>query len=194
MTLCTPAAAPCTPVAVALCEPAKGSPATFDAVLYPNRSLGPLGFYALMGGIVLVSVAVGAGFVLAGAWPVTGFLGLDELLVYLAFRWNYRAGRCAELIRLDRDGLCVRQIGPDGRTREWRFDPHWVRVTMDEPPRHDSQLVLRSHGRALIIGAFLTAEERAEVARALRAALSAQREIENPEPSAAHVRSPVEAS
>jgi hypothetical protein len=66
-------------------------------------------------------------------------------------------------------------------------------VTIDDPPRHDSQLVLSSHGRALAIGAFLTAEERAEVARALRAALAAHRQGENPEPVAAHARSPTEA-
>jgi uncharacterized membrane protein len=160
-------------------------------VLYPNRSLGSLGFYLLMGGIVLVSAAIGAGFALVGAWPVAGFLGLDVLLLYLAFRWNYRAGRRAELIRLDRDGLCVRQVRPDGRTREWRFEPHWVRVTIDDPPRHDSQLVLSSHGRTLAIGAFLTAAERVEVARALRTALAAHRRIESPDgASVAHGRAP----
>jgi uncharacterized membrane protein len=190
MSLCTPAAAtPCMPAAVAPSGPA----APFHAVLYPNRSLGRLGFYALMSAIVLVSAGVGAGFVLVGAWPVTGFLGLDVLLLYLAFRWNYRAGRCAELVCLDRDGLCVRRVKPDGGIREWRFEPHWVRVSIDDPPRHDSQLVLRSHGRALAIGSFLTAEERAEVAKALRAALAAHRQSENPEPSAAHARSPAEA-
>jgi uncharacterized membrane protein len=161
-------------------------------VLYPNRSLGPLGFYALMAAIVLVSIAIGAGFTLAGAWPVSGFLGLDVLLLYLAFRWNYREGRCAELIRVDRDGLHVRQVKPDGRTREWRFEPHWVRVVIDEPPRHDSQLVLTSHGRALAIGAFLTAEERLEVAKALRAALLAHRQIEHCGLTPSHGQSPAE--
>jgi uncharacterized membrane protein len=181
------------PAAVAPCGHAGGAGARFDAVLYPNRSLGRPGFYALMSAIVLVSAGIGAGFVLVGAWPVTGFLGLDVLLLYLAFRWNYRAGRCAELIRLDRDGLRVRQVRPDGGTREWRFEPHWVRVSLDDPPRHDSQLVLRSHGRALAIGSVLTGAERAEVASALRAALAAHRQSANPEPSAPHGRSPAPA-
>jgi uncharacterized membrane protein len=189
MSLCPPAATPCIPAAVAPCGPAM----PFDAVLYPHRSLAPLGFQVLMAAIVLASVALGAGFVLAGAWPVTGFLGLDVLLLYLAFRWNYRAGRCAELIRLDQDGLCVRQVRPDGRTRAWRFEPHWVRVTIDDPPRHDSQLVLSSHGRALAIGAFLTAAERAEVAEALRAALATHRRLDNPEAIAPYGRGPNEA-
>jgi uncharacterized membrane protein len=148
----------------------------FDAVLYPHRSLPPLGFAILMGAVVAVSAAVGAGFFLIGAWPVTGFFGLDVLLLWLAFRWNYRQGRRAELIRLDQQGLTVRRIEPSGRHREWRFEPYWVRVTMDDPPRPDSQLMVGSHGRQLVIGAFLTPEERLEIATALRAALRDQQD------------------
>jgi uncharacterized membrane protein len=183
---------PCAPAAVTHCGPAGETPARFDAVLYPYRSLDPLGFHALMAGIVLMSAALGAGFMLAGAWPVTGFLGLDVVLLYLAFRWNYRSGRRAELIRLDQDGLCIRQVRPGGGTREWRFEPHWVRVTIDDPPRRDSQLVLSSHGRALAIGAFLTVEERVEVARALRAALLAHRRAGPPDPAAPPTRARLE--
>jgi uncharacterized membrane protein len=169
MTLCTPADVPSGRLTVA-------PPAPFDAVLYPNRSLGRFGFHLLMAAIVLVSGAIGAAFVLAGAWPVTGFLGLDVVLLYLAFRWNYRQGRRAEFIRLDGSGLVVRRVDPDGRTREWCFDARWVRVTIDDPPRSDSQLTLSSHGRALVVGAFLTPEERLELGKALRAALFAHRQ------------------
>ena len=35
---------------------------------------------------------------------------------------------------------------------------------IDDPPRHDSLLTLGSHGRSLVVGAFLSAEERLEVA------------------------------
>ena len=42
-----------------------------------------------LGGLSFVSGMI---FVLLGAWPVFGFFGLDVLLVYLAFRANYRAG------------------------------------------------------------------------------------------------------
>ena len=41
-----------------------------------------------VGGISFVGGMV---FLIAGAWPVVGFLGLDVLLVYWAFRANYRA-------------------------------------------------------------------------------------------------------
>ena len=35
-----------------------------------------------------------------GAWPVMGFFGLDVLLVYCAFKLNYRAGRLCEIVEL----------------------------------------------------------------------------------------------
>jgi uncharacterized membrane protein len=150
-------------------------PAPFDAVLYPNCSLGRLGFAVLMAAIVLASVAVGAGFMMVGAWPVTGFLGLDVLLIYLAFRWNYRQARRAEFVRLDQDGLTVRRLEPDGRSQDWCFEPYWVRVSIDRPTRHDHRLVLSSHGQRLEIGAFLTIDERLELARALNEALRVHR-------------------
>ena len=167
MSLCTPADVPSGTLAVV-------PPACFDAVLYPNRSLGRFGFHLLMGAIVLVSGAIGAAFVVAGAWPVTGFLGLDVLLLYLAFRWNYRQGRRVEFIRLDGAELAVRRVEPSGRRREWRFDAYWVLVTIDERSR---QLTLSSHGQSLVVGAFLSPEERLEVRKALCAALAAQRQL-----------------
>jgi uncharacterized membrane protein len=150
-------------------------PARLDVVLYPNRSLGRAGFAVLMAAIALVSGAVGAGFMMVGAWPVTGFLGLDVVLLYLAFRWNYRQARRAEFVRLDRDGLSVRRLEPDGRTQSWRFEPYWVRVCLEHVGRHERRLVLRSHGRQVVIGAFLTPDERVELAQALEAALREHR-------------------
>jgi uncharacterized membrane protein len=166
MTLCTPADAPPATMTAA-------PPVPFDAVLYPYRSLGRFGFHLLMAAIVLVSVAVGAAFMLAGAWPVSGFMGLDVLLLYLAFRWNYRQGRRAEFIRLDGAGLVVRRVDPGGQTREWRFDANWVRVAIES----NDQLTLSSHGRSLVVGAFLTPEERLELGKALRAALAEHRQM-----------------
>ncbi|MDX1540379.1 MAG: DUF2244 domain-containing protein [Geminicoccaceae bacterium] len=158
-------------------QPAAAAPPAplFDAVLYPSRSLPPMGFVLLMTAVVLVSVLVGSGFVLVGAWPVTGFIGLDVVLLYLAFRWNYRQAQRAEFIRLDKEGLVVRKIEPGGRSREWRFEPYWVRVALDRATHGPGRLYLTSHGQWLQIGAFLSAEERVDVADALRAALHAHR-------------------
>ena len=144
----------------------------FDAVLRPHRSLSKPGFLIVMGVLAVVSFSAGMVFLLQGAWPVMGFFGLEVALVYIAFRMNYRDGRLFETVQLGPEELLIRRVDPKGRAASWSFQPNWLRITMDNPPEHESQLVLTSHGRSLTIGAFLTPEELLEVALALRSALS----------------------
>ncbi len=159
---------------------APGERVFFDAVLRPYRSLSRLGF-----AIMMVSAAAGGGiigvtFLLAGAWPVTGFCGLEILLFYGFFRLNYRDGRAYETVRLTDRALTVRRVAPNGRAETWRVPPFWLRVSMDDSPAHHSQIILNTHGRSLRIGAFLTPHERLDLARALRAALTEYRQAPHP--------------
>ncbi|WP_207485033.1 DUF2244 domain-containing protein [Arenibaculum pallidiluteum] len=156
--------------------PAAGEdPVLFDAVLHPNRSLSPRGFGILMACLGGVSLVLGSAFLMIGAWPVFGLLGLDVLLVWLAFRINYGRARLHERVRLTERALTVQRIDHRGHGRTWQFQPHWLRVSMDDPPEHDSQVLLSSHGRHLVVGSFLSPEERLDFARALRAALDRMR-------------------
>ena len=143
----------------------------FDATLQPNSSLKPQGFMILMTAITLVGFAGGIIFMLAGAWPVLGFLGLDVALIYLVFKANYRWARMYETVKLTSDSLQVERISPSGKVQRWQFQPYWLKVEIDLPVWHDSQLMLSSHGMRLKIGSFLAPEERVEVANALRDAL-----------------------
>jgi uncharacterized membrane protein len=152
---------------------APSRPALFSAVLYPHRSLQPLGFSVLMTLACVVSFALGLGFASMGAWPVTGFFGLDLLLLYVALKLNYRQGRLSEFVQLTPEALVVRRVQPSGKSETWSFPPDWVRVRIDDPPRRESQLTLSSHGRTVAIGAFLTPEERLEFARVLQQQLRA---------------------
>ena len=142
---------------------ASGTPVIFDAELAPNRSLGRAGFIAVMAGVIVISVGLGVFFLLQGAWPVLGFFGLDIALLYLAFRLSYRSGRLRETIRVTAQTRSwSNRIAPNGRTTEWRFNPYWLRVALDDPVEHHSQITLTSHGRSLVIGPFLAPEERGE--------------------------------
>jgi len=147
-------------------------PILFDVALYPHRSLGPRGFAILMTAIGLVGFCGGLAFLLMGAWPVFGFFGLDVALIYWAFKASYRSGRAHEIVRLTPRELTVERVAPSGESRRWSFQPYWLRVVLDEFPGRASQLILRSHGRSLAIGAFLTPQERGEIATALRLALA----------------------
>ena len=144
----------------------------FDAVLHPHASLTPRGFFLLMAVIGLVSFCAGIAFILIGAWPVFGFFGLDVLLVYLAFKLNYRDARRYETVRLTESLLTVERVAPSGRRERWRFQPYWLQVELLEQPSARSALTLRSHGRILEIGKFLTTDEKIDLANALRAELN----------------------
>jgi uncharacterized membrane protein len=146
-----------------------------DAELVPHRSLSLRGFRILMTVVIVANLTVGAVFYFSGAWPIFGFMGLDVGLLYFFFRLNYRSAQLIETLRLTDDALEVRRRFPDGEERRWSFEPYWLRVEIDDPPAHDSKLVLAARQRRLSVGSFLTAEERGELAQALRRALDRQR-------------------
>jgi len=150
----------------------------FNAVLHPHASLTPRGFFLLMAFIGVISFCAGVAFVLAGAWPVFGFFGIDIVLVYLAFKLNYRDARRYETVQLTDTTLTVERVAPSGRRERWRFQPYWLQVEIEDKPAPSSTLILRSHGRVVEIGSFLTPDEKIDLANALRAELTKLRASE----------------
>lgn len=150
--------------------------AVFRAVLHPHRSLSRRGFRMIMGGVGLVSVVLGVLFLAQGAWPIFGFLGLDVLLLWWALSASNRSGRMYETVELTPAELKVERVDPRRRVRRWTFQPYWLRVSMDDPPRHESHVTLSTHGQSLVVGAFLTPAERLEFATELRRALDQVRQ------------------
>lgn len=155
--------------------PTDASSAVFDAVLYPNRSLPNAGFMAVMAVVLAANVLFGMYFFAIGAWPVIGFCGLDVFLVWAAFKLSYRQGRLREWVRVTEDEMWVSRVLPSGHETRWRLQPAWTRVSIDKPVRHESQVRVTSKGKTLILGAFLSPEERARFADALAGALGKAR-------------------
>ncbi len=148
-------------------------PALFDAVIRPYRSLSRRGFGVLMTAVVVVATAVCLGFAALGLWLVLPFFGGEVLFVYWAFRTSYRDRRAYEAVRLTVKALSVEQAKPSGRKQRFSFQPpHWLQVDLHHFPDGSNRLVIRSHGRAMTIGQFLPADEKAGFADALRAALA----------------------
>src|SRR5215468_5869304 len=125
-------------------------PALFSAVVTPNRSLSHAGFLIVMAIVGGTSFVAGMAFLLLGAWPVFGFFGLDVVLIYWAFRANYRAATAFEEVTVTASELRVRKS-------------------------HDEfgieRLFLVSRGRRLPIASLLGPQEKESFAAALGAAI-----------------------
>ena len=122
-----------------------------------------------------ISFAMGIVFLSLGAWPVFGFFGLDVLLIYVAFRLNYRSGRAYEIVELTPAVLTITRVEPSGRRKSFEFNPYWVRVRFSERRDGRTHLRLASHGRVLEFARCLNDDERREFARVLEDALAIAR-------------------
>src|ERR1700720_1873279 len=153
-------------------DPAPAEPELFSARLTPHRSLNRTGFLVLMTFLSVVSFATGIAFLLMGAWPVFGFLGLDVLVIYWAFRVNFRRASATEEITVTPSELRVRRVNHRGQVAEFVLNPLWVRLDQKVHAEFGiERLYLVSRGRRVSVGSFLGADEKASFAKALSAAL-----------------------
>ena len=153
-------------------DPTLDQPTLFSARVTPHRSLNRAGFLVLMTFIGAVSFVAGIAFLLMGAWPVLGFFGLDVLVIYWAFRINFRSADATEDIVVTPSELRVRRVSHRGRLVEWSFNPLWVQLEQTSDPEFGIEhLYLVSRGRRVSVGHFLGPDEKASFAKALLAAL-----------------------
>jgi uncharacterized membrane protein len=138
-----------------------------DAVITLNRSLSPGGFKVLFGLVVAVNVAFAVFLLVLGAWPAPIFLGIDVLLVWLAFRASFRAAERAERVQVSAEEVRVLH---EGRT-VWRSPTAFTRVDVEEIGEDQRRVRLRLSGRAFTVAKSLGHRERAAFATALQDAI-----------------------
>ncbi len=149
-----------------LVEPVLNGALFMDASLRPHRSLSTAAFRLMLGLAIAANAAVAAVFVAQGAFPVAGFLGLDVLALWLAFRWNYRVARVEECVRVAAGKVHVASIDAHGEARHWILNPIWARVLLE-----GKGVLIRAGGSQMRLGAFLSPKECAEFAATLDLAL-----------------------
>lgn len=147
----------------------------FCAILRPPRTLSRRGQILLVCFFALCASLPGLFFFALGAWPVAGFLGLDVVLLSLAFRAYRLSARAEERIELTADRLLVRRNPAYGGGREFSFNPYWARIHLKARQDGSNELSIGSHGRRLPIAAMLSPGEREDLARELQRALTALR-------------------
>ena len=148
----------------------------FSATLTPHRSLGRRGFLVLMSVIAGLWFFTGLYFWSLGAGLVMGFIGLDFLAIWLAFKLNYRAARAYEDVEVTRDALVIRKISAGGGVQEIRFNPRWARLELHrEEEEGITRVTVRMRDERVVVGGFLNPDDRQSFARAFGAALAEAR-------------------
>ena len=140
-------------------------PTLFSAIITPHRSLSGTGFLVVMGLVGGLSFIGGTVFFLLGAWPVAGFMGIDVWLLWFFFQRSYLDARRRETLTLTDRELIVERRSPDGEREEHRLDAYWLRFDVSE-----ERLVVVSRGNRIVVGRFLSPEERGQLAEELKAA------------------------
>ncbi len=135
-------------------------------VIWPYRSLSPKGFKIIMliiGGMML---SMGLVFFLIGAWPVIGFMGLELLVLYAAFKLNYKAARRQEKLLADKQTFRIERTSPDGDINIDELPSPWLKARLDpsqdpaESDRRQQKIIVSTHGKSAEIGAFLHPAEK----------------------------------
>ena len=127
------------------------------------------GFLVVMLVVGAISFVAGMVFLLIGAWPVVGFLGLDVLLIYWALPANYRGAARLRAGDGDRRASCAcARSATAARCAEWTLNPGVGASSIARPTRSSalSGCSWCRTGRRLAIAGFLGPAEKESFAAA----------------------------
>ncbi len=141
--------------------------------IHPHRSLSRGNFHILLLVFCATSFVSSLPFVLMGAWPVAGFMGLDVLAFWFAFRTNFADAKAYEDITLTPLECALAKVSARGARRQWHFNPIWLRMTREEDEEYGLQkLALISRGTQVEVAGFLGPDAKKAFADEFSLALS----------------------
>jgi uncharacterized membrane protein len=138
----------------------------FSLILKRNCSISPAGLLHAYAGLSIVVLGIGAGFALAGAWPVLPFAGLEVLGLGAALVLYARHAADYERIVLDRGRLVV-EVAEAERRMRYELDPRSVRVRVEKGAGERARVLLQDGKEELEVGRHLDAEARVRFAAEL---------------------------
>ena len=145
---------------------------SLDLTILPYRSLSKKGFRNLMIVVCTIFFSIGVFFWAIGAWPVFGFLGLDVLLLYYAFKINYKNGEIFENLKILNSKLIVTRFFPSGKSQTWSLEPYWTKVEILNKSPNEQKLVLVSKEKVVLLGSFLNLSDKKKIKEKINRALS----------------------
>lgn len=153
-------------------HPLSPEAAIFQARITPHRSLGEKGFRLVMTLVCFACIFSSIPFIVLGAWPVTFFLGLDVVALYIAFKVNFRDARGFEEVMVSPLNVTLARVSPKGERSEWRFDTLFTKLEREDDEDYGlMKLAIVSRGQSVPVAQALSPPERDDFAKALSGAL-----------------------
>ncbi|MDZ7787115.1 MAG: DUF2244 domain-containing protein [Halofilum sp. (in: g-proteobacteria)] len=142
-------------------------------VLRPHRSATWSDNLWLVAAIALMAVPVAMAWAVAGFWLILPLCGLELGLLTLGLYVVNHSLLAQEVITIDEDQITI-EAGKREVERRFELARDWAQVLLQPARRraHPARLIVRSHGRAVELGRFLTDDEREELAGDLRGVLA----------------------
>lgn len=129
----------------------------FSRVLRPYRSSSDRAVKIVSIFVMFLFIPTGTTFLIIGAWPVFGIMGLEVMGLIFALRYNHKVGSAFEAITITEREFRFSKVDHWGTRKHWTFQPQWLQVRLDGPSK---QLIAGTHGKRIVIGKFLHADER----------------------------------
>ncbi|MEI7969380.1 MAG: DUF2244 domain-containing protein [Betaproteobacteria bacterium] len=147
---------------------------TFHLVARRNDSLTARGRKAFFISMVIVSLGIAVGWAIRGAWAIIPFALLELAVLYVALRIIERHSGDFEKIVIIGDRLTVER-SERGRVVRHELNVPWATLVIRrEGVGGRVAIAVRSHGKEVGVGDFLTDEQRVELAGELRRRLRQQ--------------------
>jgi uncharacterized membrane protein len=140
---------------------------SYRVTFKPNCSLSQSGKVRVVLLLTVIPCCIAVGFGLLGAWLVLPFVGMEICALGYAFYYVNRHASDYESISIVGDSLLVERCTGQHLSR-YQLNPYWVNVVKHEQENGELRLGLRSHGKEIEVGRYLTRKQRESLAEQLQ--------------------------
>ncbi|MCG7198871.1 DUF2244 domain-containing protein [Marinobacter pelagius] len=139
-------------------------------LLTPNRSLSWKGNVRIWMGLAVISLIIGIGWALAGAWIILPFAGLELIAVAAGIYITSRDCQRKEVLTMADDTILLEK-GRKQKSVQWTLPRPYTRLQMNAPvhPFAPAKLFLSHRDDHVSLGGFLNVEDTERLIKTLEA-------------------------
>ena len=138
-------------------------------ILTPNNSASWRFNMMVLGSLAAISAVISIFFLVQGLWLILPFSGFEILAVYSGLYICVHANFTTEVITF-RDHLVTVERGRRAIDNTWEYQRSWAKIFVRNPKLrgYPKKIVIRSHGRELEIGSFLSKDDKEQLIKKLK--------------------------